>query len=401
MPLRIAHITNEPIGVEIASGIQQVVSCLARAQAEMGHVVAVFSRDDHAVNVLGNNGAPLRSALTAGESAGASVRRRLLSRHSEWPSVEDVLAWQPDVVHFHSVHILQNVALAADLVRANTPYCVTIHGALFPEALRRGWLKKKFFHLAFERRYLNEARFIQALGPRERATIRAYGLTAPIIEVPNGLPADIHLRPSRPDALWAQHPALRGCRVFMFLGRLDPCQKGLDLLIDGFAHARLRDAALVLVGPDFRGSRRSLSDRAERRGIRSRVVFVEPVYGHDRANCLAAADVFVHPSRWEGLSMSVLAASAAGKPSLVTPAADPLGQLQRADAAIVVKPTVSSIADGLNRAATFTRGELQAMGARARNVLETHITWPQVARKVVAAYQRALGDERRRRPSRG
>ena len=47
----------------------------------------------------------------------------------------------------------------------------------------------------------------------------------------------------------AEHPWLRGRQVFMFIGRLDPWQKGLDLLIEAFARAALRDAAaLVLVG---------------------------------------------------------------------------------------------------------------------------------------------------------
>ena len=35
-PLRIAHVINEPFGAESANGVQQVVYCLARAQAEIG-----------------------------------------------------------------------------------------------------------------------------------------------------------------------------------------------------------------------------------------------------------------------------------------------------------------------------------------------------------------------------
>ena len=60
----------------------------------------------------------------------------------------------------------------------------------------------------------------------------------------------------------------------MFIGRLDPWQKGLDLLVEAFAHAGLREAALVLVGPDCRGSRHALATLAERLGISSHVVFI-------------------------------------------------------------------------------------------------------------------------------
>ena len=55
-PLRIAHVVNEPFGFESASGVQQVIHCLSTAQAELGHAVAVFSRDDNAVTFLGAGG---------------------------------------------------------------------------------------------------------------------------------------------------------------------------------------------------------------------------------------------------------------------------------------------------------------------------------------------------------
>jgi glycosyltransferase involved in cell wall biosynthesis len=154
----------------------------------------------------------------------------------------------------------------------------------------------------------------------------------------------------------------------------------------------------VLVGPDVFGSRRTLVKLGERFGMSSQLVFTGPAFGENRANLFAAADVFVHPSRWEGLSMSVLAAAAAGKPCLITRDADPYGQLERAQAAVIVEPTVSSIADGLRRAATFSRHELQAMGTRARRVAEAHFTWPSIAGSLVEAYRSALETDSRRRP---
>jgi glycosyltransferase involved in cell wall biosynthesis len=306
---------------------------------------------------------------------------------------DDVLAWQPDIVHFHSVHIPQNVALAAHLGSAGIAYCVTVHGALFRAALRRGWLKKTLFNLLFERRYLNEARFIHALNPHETEVIRRFGVNRPIVVVPNGLPPDADVLASRPDALYAEHPGLRGQRVFMFVGRLDLWQKGLDLLVDAFASAELPEASLVLVGPDWRGSRRALAKRAERLGISSHVVFIEPAFGPERANLFAAADVFVHPSRWEGLSLSVLAASAAGKACMITREADPLGELERAQAAVVVESSVSSIAKGLRQAADLSRQELDIMGTRARRVAESHFAWPSIAATLVEAYRRALASQ--------
>jgi glycosyltransferase involved in cell wall biosynthesis len=391
MPLRIAHVANEPFGFDTANGVQHVVYCLAHAQAENGESVAVFTRDDHAVHFLGGGAeSPPRSQRTACASPRHPFRQRLLSRYFEQALADDVLAWQPDVVHFHSVHNPQNVALAAHLGRVGIPYCVTVHAGLFRAALQRRRLKKAVFNLFFERWYLNDAQFIHALSPGESEMIRRHGVNRPIVIAPNGLPPDTNIQALRPDALYKENPWLRDRQVFMFIGRLDPWQKGLDLLVEAFALARLDEAALVLVGPDYRGSRRSLATFADRFGILSHLVFMEPAFGQDRADLFAAADVFVHPSRWEGVSLSVLAASAAGKLCLITREADPLGELERAQAAVIVETSVSSIIDGLRRAATLSRDEREAMGARARRVAEAHFSWPAIAGKLIDAYRNAL-----------
>jgi glycosyltransferase involved in cell wall biosynthesis len=393
--LRIAHVTNEAFGFDTANGVQHVVYCLARAQAELGHVVAVFSRDDNAVNVLGGRAEPTSPTPRQVPSGfEGSFRQRLLARYLEATLAADLLTWRPQLVHFHSVHIPQNVALASHLRRAGIPYCVTVHGALFPAALQRGRVKKSLFHLLFERRYLNEACFIHAVSPHETQVIRRVGVDCPIVLVPNGVPPGGNLRGARPESLYAVSPWLRDRLVFMFIGRLDTWQKGLDLLIHAFARAGLQDAGLVLVGPDCRGSRQELRRLAERLGILSAVVFMEPAFGEERANLLSAADVFVHPSRWEGLSLSVLAAAAAGKACMITRHADPLGELGRSQAAIVVEPSVSSIVEGLKRTAALKNDERQLMGTRARRVVEASFSWPSIAGTLVEAYQRALATAR-------
>ena len=390
--MRIVHVTNEPFGVEMASGVQHAVFCLAQAQVEMGDSVTVFTRDDNAIHVLGahDSPAPNRLLVRVGDR---SLRERFLSRHFEPKLTEDVLASRPDIVHFHSIHIPENVVLAACLRRAGVPYCVTVHGGLFRPALRRRWLKKALFNVCFERRYLNEAQFIHALSPQEADIVRQHGVRRPIVTIPNGLPPDANMCATRRDALCAEYSWLQGRRVFMFLGRLDPWQKGLDLLLKAFAQARLTDAALVIVGPDDRATHRRLATIADRLGISADVLFRGAAFGQERANLLAAADIFVHPSRWEGVSLSVLAAAAAGRACLITRAADPLGALEAAQAAIIADANVESIAAALTRAHAASVDDLHAMGERARGVAEAQFTWPAVAATLHHAYRAAL-DER-------
>jgi glycosyltransferase involved in cell wall biosynthesis len=385
--LRIVHVTNEPFGFATANGVQQVVYALAHAQAQLEHSVAVVTRDDLSVRLVGSDRTfqdPARvAAATASRSGGLFV-----SRYFEPVLSQRVDALRPDIVHFHSVHIPQNVALAASLRQRGIRYCVTVHGGLFPPALRRRPVKKRLFKWLFERAYLSDAHFVQAVSDYEAVALREYGITAPVIVIPNGLPPHAEEPPTEPDALVVRYPALRGRRVLLFVGRLDPWQKSLDLLIEAFARERLGgEAALVFVGPDWFGSRERLTRLARRCGVFSDVLFLPPVFGPERANLFAAADVFVHPSRWEGLSLSVLAAAAASKPCVLTRVADPFHELERAGAAILVNATVHDIAAGLRRAVTLGTDELREMGRRGHDAVASRFSWREIAQRLADAYR--------------
>jgi len=389
MPLRITHVVNEPLGPDGASGVQQVVYCVARAQTAGGHGVFVLSRSD-GPHVLADG--PARSVAGSPPLVrrDGRLRRWVLNGFLERGLAGHIEAWRPHIVHFHSIHIPENIALAAYLDRLAIPYCITVHGGLFPPALRRSRLKKAVLTHLCERRYLNGARFIHAVSPHETEVIRAHGVDRPVLVVPNGVPSDADIRSSDPDRLFVSHPVLRGRRIFLFVGRLDPWQKGLDVLVEAFAAARLRGAALVLAGPDRAGSRRRLASLARQCGAVCPVLLMDPVFGVDRANLFAAATFFVHPSRWEGLSLSVLAAAAAAKPCLLTRQADPLGALERAGAAVIVGASVREVADGLRQMNALEAKELDAMGARARQVAEAQFTWESIAARLVDGYRGAL-----------
>lgn len=363
MTWRIAHLLDAPFGTRNANGVAEAVRHIARAQVNTGLSVAVFSSVD-----------------------GPHV---LCDPDTVGRPTSDVIAWRPDIIHCHSVHVLRHIVAGARARNAGIAYCVTTHGGLHPTALQRGHLKKTVFRLLLERRFLWHASFVHAVTPREVSAIRGYGFTGPIVTVPNAVPPGDEL-PQDTEAIYASYPRLRGRRVFMFIGRLDPWQKGLDMLIEAFSQAAPQHAVLVLVGPDHRGSLSALERLARQRGVGSRVVFTGALFGEDRRRLLAAADVFVHPSRWEGLSLSVLAAAAAGKPCLLTHEADPLGSLERAHAAVVVRPTTADVAAGILKLGNLSSGEMEAMGARARMVADAHPTWAQTAERLLRAYEDAL-----------
>jgi glycosyltransferase involved in cell wall biosynthesis len=108
-----------------------------------------------------------------------------------------------------------------------------------------------------------------------------------------------------------------GRRTLLFVGRLDK-QKGLDRFFYElpaiFRQLPEHDLLLVGDGP----LRSSLERQAQRLKMQRRVHFAD--WQPNIPPIMAAADMLVLPSRWEGMPNVVLEAMAAGKPVVATQA---------------------------------------------------------------------------------
>lgn len=375
--MKIAHVLSGSAGPEVANGVRKFVYFMAQALATLGHDVAVFSLTDD------EDAEPIPGVLTRGfrpSSVPFRVPRALFA---------DLAGWRPDVLHLHSPYFPPNFTLARWARRSGTPYVVTPHGALSPGEIWQRWPLKLPYKFLCELPTLNRAAFVHAVGAAE--DLPGYGVHARVDLAPCGIDLSTVSRDLDRRVLAAQHPILAGRRIFLFLGRLDPAQKGLDLLIRAFAAAGI-EAALVLVGPDFRGGRRKLERLVARVRPLAPVVFGGPVYGRARLDVLAGADVFVNPSRWEGMPIAVLEAAAMEIACLLTPPADPLGRLSASGAAVSVAPEVGAIADGLRRLQRASAADLHRMGQRAREIVASEFTWERGARLLADAYARHAGE---------
>ena len=243
-PLRVVHVGGDS-GQNATNGVGRAVYFLSEAQRALGHQVGLVNESaEHLQGIHSGNDTRSRFALVR-----ARIRQTTLQVSPTL--VRELLAFRPDIVHLHSIHVPTNLSLSRHLRRARIPYCVTIHGGLSRVAQQRGRIKKTALWWLGERTYLDGALFIHALTREEAVDIRAYGIKAPMVVAPNGIDARAVPRPKDPSALFAVDPTLRGHRVFLYMGRLAWLQKGLDLLLRGLALANLPDARLVLLGPDW------------------------------------------------------------------------------------------------------------------------------------------------------
>jgi glycosyltransferase involved in cell wall biosynthesis len=125
--------------------------------------------------------------------------------------------------------------------------------------------------------------------------------------LPNGVPV--------PEPPWQRRPGWREAPRAVFVGRLAP-EKGLDTLLDAWPAvvAAFPKARLTLIGEG--PERPSLEARVSRLGLADAVEL--PGATDDPTPALRAADLFVLPSREEGMSIALLEAMALGLPLVAT-----------------------------------------------------------------------------------
>jgi glycosyltransferase involved in cell wall biosynthesis len=125
--------------------------------------------------------------------------------------------------------------------------------------------------------------------------------------LPNGVPV--------PEPPWQRRAGWREEPRAVFLGRLAP-EKGLDVAVDAWPQvvAAFPKARLTLIGEG--PERASLEAQVARLGLGGAVDL--PGSTDDPATPLRSADLFVLPSREEGMSVALLEAMALGLPLVVT-----------------------------------------------------------------------------------
>ncbi len=378
--MRVAHLLLGRCNPDSANGVDKSVYHLVCHQAVLGAEVAVFSltaKEPIAIPGVEVHGLPPPSTMFGRLSP--KVPNQVLNA---------VLNWKPDLVHFHSVHIGPFIGLARTLRRYGIPYAVTPHGGFASGRLARVGSGVRAYIYLLEKEYLEQALFVHAVSNNDVEGLKSLGVRAQTIVVPNGITVSEIPNRSDGDLLRGQFPNLVGKFVFVFLGRLDPGHKGLDILLEAFAKVQMANAALVLIGPDWRRSLSLLKDQAKQLGVTERVVFAGPAFGEQKWGYLRGADVFVHPPRSEaGCPFSVLEALAVGKAVIVSKAADPEGQIGTFGAGLVTEPEVGGLCEALTALTRYSRESLIQMGLRGRMLVETRYDWQIIAERLLGAYE--------------
>jgi glycosyltransferase involved in cell wall biosynthesis len=182
-------------------------------------------------------------------------------------------------------------------------------------------------------------------------------------------------------------PALRERPVIGSLGRLHE-QKGYDVLVR--ALTELPDARAVIVGDG--PERPALEARARALGVADRLELVG--WRDDARAWLAAFDIFVLPSRYEGFPLSIVEAMLAGTPVVATDVASvPEAVLHRRTGLLVPPDDPAALASAIGellRDADLGR----ALASAARERALERFTSAAMAREYMEIYAEITAAER-------
>lgn len=202
--------------------------------------------------------------------------------------------------------------------------------------------------------------------------------------ITNGIPVERYNKPNVPRKTWRLTEGFDDEAVlFVSIGRLEP-QKNYSLLLEAFADGPARtdpNTKLIIVGEGY--LRQNLEEQTRSLGLSARVHFLG--LRTDIPNILAAADIFVLSSDYEGNPLVVMEAMAAGKPVIATAVGGVPELVEPEKTGILVQSgDARALANAMNRCLLMDEIERKAMGEQgAMRAVETFDI-----RTMVASYQK-------------
>ncbi len=297
--------------------------------------------------------------------------------YSRWFEFMGEVGWQfswqmtnalrNNITSFQVVYIVgvwsYPVSIAAYYCRKyKTPYVISPRGMLYPETVgKKSWKKRPYYMLVSKRNMVNASTL--HFTSLDEAT-KCISMTNPennYFIVPNGIKIeDYETLPTKEEFL-SNYPYLTGKKIILFLGRIN-WKKGLDLLIDAYAHLcnERDDIHLVIAGDDSEDYAREIKQVIKSSGLsyydgnsssrsdpNSEITFTGLLDHENKMMALSGSDLFILPSYSENFGMAVIEAMLCKVPVIVSHNVGIRDDIKECNAGVVVENDVESICNAM------------------------------------------------------
>jgi len=295
-----------------------------------------------------------------------------------------------DVVHIHALFSLACTSAAWIAIRQSVPYIVRPLGVLCRYGLsqRRPALKSISLRIN-EGPIIRRADWIHFTSEREREETAAAIRCERASVIPLGV--ELGRRGSR-ERFRARRRELAGKRLLVFLGRLDAIKNlpGLIAALPDIAK-RVPQVHLAVAGRGTPSYVASLASLARGLEVEDRISWLGHVAGAEKADLLAAGDVFVLPSFSESFGIAAVEALGAGVPCVVSRDVGIASDIAAAGAGCVVGTDPATIADGVATLLCDPH-RLDRMRLAGQRLVESRYTMGAMGASLNALYERVVED---------
>ena len=375
--MKILHIA--PFETSGVSGINTSVTGLLKSLASLGHRVGLLSAiPDSTPNSLRG----IENIILLPSPREYHKNPFYISR--QWVGIIKNSFGVPDLVHFHDTYIPFQIALARILKKQKWPYISSPRGGLRSFAQKTKFFKKHLGNLFFFNTFIKNAEAIHVLCEEEAQEVKSRFPNKNIFILPNGVD----------DSLFNKEMVAQNKKgyeqddlIIGFIGRIDMKIKGIDIL---FAALRIlekrklcKNLKFIFAGPFHTNNDMkkcfSLTKSLENPKM---VTFVGVVSGEDKWQLLSEFDVFIHTSRTEGFSNSIIEAMAFKKPCVITPGTNMGKIIASSMGGWLCEESPISVADVLI-SIKENKHEIIKRGFFAQTYIKHNLTWSILSRKYI------------------
>ena len=253
---------------------------------------------------------------------------------------------RPDVIVVEQFYNHSKDPYLKEVMASGIPYIIVPRSELTKQGQARHRWKKIAANALRFKKFARKAAAIQYLTQQEK-TDSGDGWNKNGIVIPNGIRMPEPFSKSPSDTLRC-----------VSIGRLEPYQKGLDLLLaacvmekDALVENKVR---IDLYGTNKEGKGEELARQISEAGLEG-VMSVHPgVFGEEKKQVLRNSDVFIMTSRFEGHPMALIEALSYGLPAVATTGSNMREEIEKAragwgcdiDARSIARALLEMTADG-------------------------------------------------------
>jgi glycosyltransferase involved in cell wall biosynthesis len=354
--LRVCHITIGKISEEKSNGVLSVAKHLFDEQSKI--------RDTFCLCITNN-------------PTSASCDRIVETRFGLklFQLIRQISRNHPTIFHLHGALNYQLHIIAAFCNLYKLSYVVSPHGALVNRPKIR--TPSKIFYLnMIVLPYLKKAKFVQTYGENDTYFLIKKNLNRNVVYIPNGI--------ARPKIINKIELSRNNAKISLgYCGRIQSFEKGLDIFPKVVNELNLRniDFEFHIIGDgiDLEWLKKSMFEF----GNRDNLFFYGSLYGDDKFEILKKIDIFMYPSRNEGMPLSPLEALATGCKLVVSEATnlrDYIGYIQGVE--IIKEPNPIEWVDSI-----ISLHETNLNFNDVLSLIENKLSWPEIAKQFVQNYE--------------